>query len=695
MGLELAKAWVRVGVDSSAIIPGMNVVKKLIGGSMGRILGTITNKWMMLTAAIGGGLTVLGSLRSAGKFEQTTIAFETMLGSAEETKKVLGELTEFAALTPFEMPEIEAAARGLIQFGTRGKDLMDTLNMLGNAASGTSTQFGMVALIFNQIRGVGKLLTQDFRQLSTRGILSLQDVADHFKVTTAEAQKMMSKGKISFEDVKAIFKGLSGVGGRFHNLMEKQSKSLLGLWSTFQDAVGITLRTFGQVLAPAAKEVVKLLIGAVEWIRAMIAAVTEHERFKAVLVVIAQAYGNIREAVMSAGMQVVTSVRSILEWMGYVGEEGETIQDTVANLFLGMSEAVASFVLKASAWINVFVERWTEVWVMFKNTAHAALVFISEMSNKYFTKVLPAAINMYVRVGTELLVKLFTEVYPAAIEAGLTIGANMLLNFYTKFYPQLVGWGLSKLVDLWDEHGDMILQLMGVVGEGLAKILANVPKMAALLMAPGGTLLAEAFMQAMEDGIQNDIDNVLNSFDKGFVGGMPSFADLLDEENPKVQAAMDKLGSLWKNALVFTPETQGAIDGYVSSLWDMVTPSEKVMGIWNKVSNVFKDWQWDALLLQIPDPLAGWISDPAKVAKEAEAAGNIQGRAAGEMLIKAGTRVNIGDLGQKIQDAMFKAEKDAKKEALEAKKMKVAEESRDSLKTIAGQTKDLTAKAAP
>jgi len=213
----------------------------------------ISGRLSAALAVVAGSFGTITSLMKAGQFEQTKIAFETMLGSAEETKKTLADLTEFAALTPFEMPEILQAARGLIQFGERGKDLIETMEMLGNAASGTSTPFGFLALVFNQVRGVGKLLTQDFRQLSTRGILSLQDIADHFDVTTSAAQEMISTGRVSFEDLKDIFRELSEEGGRFHNLMEKQSTSLLGLWSTFKDVLGITSRVIGDMLMPAAK----------------------------------------------------------------------------------------------------------------------------------------------------------------------------------------------------------------------------------------------------------------------------------------------------------------------------------------------------------------------------------------------------------------------------------------------------------
>ena len=229
-------------------------------------LDSLAGKFMSVGKAatiFGGVLTAMSSgviaagLMSATAFEQTKIAFGTMLGSADAAMDVLADLTKFAADTPFEMPEIEQAARGLIMFGETGDHMMETLKILGDAASGTSSRFGEIALIFNQVRGVGKLLTQDFRQLSTRGVISLQDIAKHFGVTTEEAQKMLSTGKVGFEDLRNILKALSDEGGRFANMMEKQSKTLGGLWSTLKDNINIVTREIGEQFLPIAKTVVQ------------------------------------------------------------------------------------------------------------------------------------------------------------------------------------------------------------------------------------------------------------------------------------------------------------------------------------------------------------------------------------------------------------------------------------------------------
>lgn len=285
MGIELAKAYLTVRADSSKLGSDLGSVRSTFS-SMGYDVQRSLSSLATQAGVVGGFMASAGmklfsymersvaavknfvsnGMEMAGIAEQNQIAFETMLGSASEASDTFARLTEFAAKTPFEMPEITQAARGLIQFGERGDELMKTLRMVGDAAAGTSTPFGFLALVFNQVRGVGKLMTQDFRQLSTRGVLSLQDIAKHYGVTTEAANKMLSQGRVSFEDFKKIMASLSGEGGRFENMMERQSRSYLGLWSTMKDNVNLAARALGERLLPAAKAVTETLNEGFEWL---------------------------------------------------------------------------------------------------------------------------------------------------------------------------------------------------------------------------------------------------------------------------------------------------------------------------------------------------------------------------------------------------------------------------------------------
>lgn len=263
MGIELAKAFISVHVDNQQLGPGMDGVRNTVERTFSK-LTSVVGSFKQAIFGAAAGMYAFQGVQAAGQFEQTTIAFNTMLGSVKETEQTMKDLTDFAAKTPFEMPGILNAARGLIQFGERGEELMDTLKFLGDASAATSTDFGFLALVFNQVRGVGKLLTQDFRQLSTRGIISLQDIAKYYKTTTSEAQKMLSSGSISFEDFRKIMKGLAEEGGRFNNMMEKQSQSLLGLWSTLTDQWNILKRQIGTPIAEMLKPLLTVSIKLLE-----------------------------------------------------------------------------------------------------------------------------------------------------------------------------------------------------------------------------------------------------------------------------------------------------------------------------------------------------------------------------------------------------------------------------------------------
>src|SRR5688500_14945260 len=97
-----------------------------IAQAAGRALGD------MLTGALGQGL------KLAADYEQAEISLTTMLGSAERAKSLLGELSSFAASTPFEFPELVAATTKLVAFGTEQAKILPTLTTLGDVAAGVN-----------------------------------------------------------------------------------------------------------------------------------------------------------------------------------------------------------------------------------------------------------------------------------------------------------------------------------------------------------------------------------------------------------------------------------------------------------------------------------------------------------------------------------------------------------------------------
>jgi len=189
----------------------------------------------------------------AGDFEQTQVAFTTMLGSAEEADKFLKELADFAKKTPFELKGVELAARQLMAVGFEADDVLPVLTDVGNIAAGLGLgQEGLQRLILNlgQVQAQGKLTGRELRDFAVAGIPLLDELAKELGITTEEVQALVSAGKIETETVLKVFNNMASAGGRFADLMEKQAKTVQGRFSNLKDTLTILGREIGQMLLP-------------------------------------------------------------------------------------------------------------------------------------------------------------------------------------------------------------------------------------------------------------------------------------------------------------------------------------------------------------------------------------------------------------------------------------------------------------
>lgn len=189
------------------------------------------------------------SLSMAADFEQSKIAFEVMLGSAKKGDRLLKDLFDFAAKTPFEFPQIKQAATTLLSLGTSAEDIPDILRSIGDVSAGTGQRVEDLALIYGKVQAKGKLAGETINAFAERGVPIIGALSKQFGVTDDAIFKMVSHGKISFAEFQQAFNSLSDEGGRFAGLMERQSQSLGGLWSTLQDTIGQALTKIGLKLA--------------------------------------------------------------------------------------------------------------------------------------------------------------------------------------------------------------------------------------------------------------------------------------------------------------------------------------------------------------------------------------------------------------------------------------------------------------
>ena len=219
-----------------------------------------------LAAVVGIGLVarqfknlVSGSLQAAGAMEQVDIALTTMLGSAEEAKDLTKDLITFAKKTPFEIEGIFGTTKRLIAYGVAQEDVIDTMTSLGNISAGVGTDLEGLAYGFGKVKAAGKLTAEVLNIFTDRGVPLVEGLAKALNKTTKEINAM-EKSSISFEVVKSALEGMSKEGGRFFNLMDKQSASFLGTVSNMADSFYQVKIALGNALMPVAHKVVNAMI---------------------------------------------------------------------------------------------------------------------------------------------------------------------------------------------------------------------------------------------------------------------------------------------------------------------------------------------------------------------------------------------------------------------------------------------------
>lgn len=214
---------------------------KGFGSTVSSIFGTLVKTTAVFGAAAGGALAVFGTfaVKSAGEFQQNAIAFETMLGSADKAKKLLKEVSDFAAQTPFELPQVVTGAKQLLAYGFEAEKIIPTFSALGNIAAGVGKdKLPNLVLAFGQVRAATRLTGMELRQFTEAGVPLLEVLAKQTGKTAAQIKEDIESGAVSFDMVQEAIFGMSKEGGKFFDLMKKQSKSFGGTMSNISDQYG-------------------------------------------------------------------------------------------------------------------------------------------------------------------------------------------------------------------------------------------------------------------------------------------------------------------------------------------------------------------------------------------------------------------------------------------------------------------------
>jgi len=251
-----------------------NAANQAAGGfnKLGKAIGKIITAAAALQA-------LKFTIVSTAELETQTRSLKVLTGSLETAQKIVQQLQDIGAVTPFTSTELIDTAKRLSAFGVETEKLVDTTRRLGDVAGATGADLGGIATAFGQIQAKGRLQGEELLQLQERGIDLQSELQKMYGLTGEEFRKALEKGRFSAEAVDVALQNLTNTGGKYANGAIAQSDTLAGKFSTLQDGITRTAQAIGQVLSPALQTILDQAIGVVNSINNALSAGRRIQQF--------------------------------------------------------------------------------------------------------------------------------------------------------------------------------------------------------------------------------------------------------------------------------------------------------------------------------------------------------------------------------------------------------------------------------
>lgn len=290
-------------VETAKVVSGFRDIQNAVhqtakmvekdGNSIDDVISNIQNS---MNIAIGGwsiGKFVNQMMQVRGQFQQTEMAFKTMLQSEEKADALMKQLIRTAAVTPFGVEDVTEGAKQLLAFNVAAEDVNKTLIGLGDVAAGMGLNLKDLVMLYGTTIAKGKMDTMDLYQFLNRGIPIADEIAKvmGLDVTNAikEVQKQIKAGKVTSDIFIQAMQSMTAEGSKFGGLMEAQSKTITGQISNIEDAIEQMFNDLGK----SQEGVINTGLGVVSTL------VENWETVGKVLMTVVAAYGAYKAAVIT------------------------------------------------------------------------------------------------------------------------------------------------------------------------------------------------------------------------------------------------------------------------------------------------------------------------------------------------------------------------------------------------------------
>ena len=204
-----------------------------------------------------------------GEFELQQRSLQAILQNKSQADQIFNKTVQLAVKSPFKIKELVSYTKQLAAYRIESSKLYDTTKRLADVSAGLGVDMGRLILAYGQVKAAAYLRGTEVRQFTEAGINLYGELQRYFEevkgeaYTTAQIVDMISKRKVTFEDIENIFKRLTESGGLFYNMQEIQAETLQGKISNLQDSIDVMLNSIGKANEDTLKgsiDAVKVLI---------------------------------------------------------------------------------------------------------------------------------------------------------------------------------------------------------------------------------------------------------------------------------------------------------------------------------------------------------------------------------------------------------------------------------------------------
>lgn len=253
VGRGLRKAFSMEGFKGSLMsIPGMQF---------------LMNPYTMIGAGVG------AMVRLGAQAESVNVAFTTLVGSERKAAEMLRQINNFAAHSPFGKMNLTQSAQTMLNFGVETGKVLPLLRQLGDISGGDKDKMSALSLVMGQVSSTGYLMGQDLLQFINAGFNPIQELSQMTGISVDKLKDKMAKGQITYRNVEQAIAHATDAGGKFNGMMDKQSQTLSGKFSTLMDIVKQGAIDLSQSVNTPIAEVVEKITAAIPKVFAVFQAV--------------------------------------------------------------------------------------------------------------------------------------------------------------------------------------------------------------------------------------------------------------------------------------------------------------------------------------------------------------------------------------------------------------------------------------